>query len=90
MSWVYRWHETRKYVRRTGMCWRGGVLGYVRPIGPHTWFIHLLYENTKMNFMRQLKALPSPIFQAKLRTPMPAFSGGNTIQFCTYKLKEDS
>ena len=90
MTWTHCWREVRKYPRRTGMIWRGGVLWYTRPAGPPTLFQHVLNENLKMMYFSQRE-----IFEIFSKNPLLAtrksylpVHTGNTIQFFTYGIKE--
>jgi hypothetical protein len=65
---------------------------YKKAAGPITLFHHILNENLRMMYLSQ-KPLwdfykDSPL-SVSVRNSLPVHSG-NTIQFFTYKLKEDA
>jgi len=86
-GWICEEQDHLRHPRPTGMIWRGGCLWYRRPAGPITLFQHVLNENLKMMFLYQIRTLPKFPLLVGIKTGVPAFSGGKTIQFFTYQLK---
>ena len=84
--WSYKWNDVRRYIRPTGMIWKGGTLWYKHPPNPPTLFNHILCENLKMVYLSQRKVFdvfPKNPLLATRKSYMP-MNSGKTIQFFTY------
>ena len=97
--WTHRWDTDRwehvrhvgyKSSKRTGVIWRGKSMWYARRTGPISLFNHILNQQLLMTYFSQPRILPKSPLLADIRMcqPLPAFEGGNTIKFFTYRLKE--
>ena len=96
--WTHRWNGTgwdhfrrsgyRSYGKRTGIIWRGKGMWYARRAGPISYFHYILQKQLLMTYMSHPRLMPTSLLSARLCHPIPEFSGGKTIQFFTYNLKE--